>query len=420
MFTLNADPEDIRREEFQGREFLVAPVVPIRAMNLDGGYVPTDHVAKSAPAWNGTPVTLNHPRNENGQLVSANSPDVAEKTWLGHLFNNEPANNGEETQGEVWVDIENARELGGEAEQILDMMENGDPLSVSTSYFGDKLPAGEYDGEHREEVVGNLRPDHLALLPNKEGRCSVEDGCVAGPQAANEAGESQLMVATQADDPETSGEEPAGNESEDGGNGIVKAIRDGLSNATLSVERRSTNESAESDTDDTMTEREQMVNTLVEEHGFNEDSLEGMGETCLERTYNSFVEDDGQDDPAEEQTANEEDDDSEDDTVEVSANELDELIDERVEERLEANQQAQKRESIVEDIVANTDEYEADDLEETPVSVLKNIREDVTTEEQSPGANFAAQPGASADAGGSDDADDFPTLTASNRVEGDD
>jgi hypothetical protein len=199
------DAEEVRRETFQGRKFLVAPVVPIRAMNLDNGYVPKTHVAKSAPAWNGTPVTLNHPRDSDGRLVSANSPGVANKTWLGWLFNNQVINGGDATQGEIWIDEQNARGLDGEAEEIVDRLENGDPLTVSTSYFGDKLEPGTYDGKQRSDVMGNLRPDHLAILPNKEGKCSIEDGCVAGPQAAN-SNVPQLRVAV-TDDPDESGEE---------------------------------------------------------------------------------------------------------------------------------------------------------------------------------------------------------------------
>lgn len=182
----SVDGSDVRKETFKGRDFLVAPVVPIKATNLDKGYVPTREVQKSAPAWNGTPLTLNHPRNSTGDLVSANSPEVAEKTWLGHLFNNTSVNGGEKTRGEAWFDIEHARNLGGQAEKILNKIEAGEEVSVSTSYMFDRLPSGEYDGEYRQQVSGNLRPDHLAILPNKEGKCSIDQGCMVGQQAANQ------------------------------------------------------------------------------------------------------------------------------------------------------------------------------------------------------------------------------------------
>lgn len=233
LVTNELDAENIRYETFKGNDYLVAPTVPIRAMNLDKGYVPTSHVEKSAPAWNGTPLTLNHPRNEHGELVSANSPDVAEKTWLGHLFNNRAVNGGEKTMGEAWFDIEHCKNLGEQAANIIDKLESGENISVSTSYFFDRLPSGEYDGELRDEVAGNIRPDHLAILLNKSGRCSIEDGCMVG--AANDEGE--LAVAALPDDPDESDEDPMGEDnsdstvqdddpqSENEDDGIIAAIR---------------------------------------------------------------------------------------------------------------------------------------------------------------------------------------------------
>jgi len=177
------DIDTVERRELNGREHLVAPVTAMRAMNLHRGYVPEAEIAKSVSAWNGTPITLNHPHDADGNIVSANSPEVAEKTWLGHFFN---ATKEDDTlQGEIWLDIQNAKDIGGDATQILNKLEADNEVSVSTSYFGDRLEPGTYDGEYRDTVRGNIRPDHLAILPNKSGRCSVEDGCMAGAPAAN-------------------------------------------------------------------------------------------------------------------------------------------------------------------------------------------------------------------------------------------
>lgn len=195
--------EDVRRDTMNGKEYLVAPIRLIKAMRLHKGYVPKRHVKKSAPAWNGTPLTLNHPRNAEGELVSANSPDIAEKTWLGYVFNSKPTDSA--VDGEAWLDIENAKEIGGQAKLILNKLKNGETVSVSSSYFGDPLGPGEYDGEHRDKVRGNLRPDHVAVLPNKEGVCSIDEGCGVGQQVAN----SELMVGASDDSvsPETGQDE---------------------------------------------------------------------------------------------------------------------------------------------------------------------------------------------------------------------
>ena len=55
---------------------------------------------------------------------------------------------------------------------------DGDIIEVSTGYFADKLDeSGEFEGEEYDGVQINLRPDHLAILPNTIGACSVDDGC---------------------------------------------------------------------------------------------------------------------------------------------------------------------------------------------------------------------------------------------------
>ena len=51
-------------------------------------------------------------------------------------------------------------------------------LEVSTGYWHDgRQHAGSFDGEPYKEVQRSLLPDHLAILPNERGACSVEDGC---------------------------------------------------------------------------------------------------------------------------------------------------------------------------------------------------------------------------------------------------
>jgi hypothetical protein len=233
LVTNELDTSSIRYEDFRGREWLVAPVTAMRAMNLDKGYVPSHEIKKSASAWNGTPITMNHPRSETGELVSANSPDIAEKTWMGYLFNVHAANGGERLDGEAWYDIEHCKQLGGRATNVIEKLLSDEPVSVSTSYFFDRLPAGNYDDEYREKVSGNLRPDHLATLPDTKGACSIEQGC----KVAATNNEERFTVTTLPDDPdepdagpmgEDSSEETVQSSDEQSGNtddGIVTAIR---------------------------------------------------------------------------------------------------------------------------------------------------------------------------------------------------
>lgn len=173
----------VDHRERNGLDYLVAPVTAMRSMQLHKGYVPVEEIEKSQPAWNGTPLSLNHPTNSAGMVSLVSSPRIEDRYRIGTLYNTDV--DGDVLTGEAWIIPDVANGLSDDGRALVDRLERGDAVSVSTSYFGDRLPAGNYDGEYRDAVMGNLRPDHLALLPNSEGRCSIEDGCMAGAMAAN-------------------------------------------------------------------------------------------------------------------------------------------------------------------------------------------------------------------------------------------
>lgn len=407
-FTINQiDTDGIRNEEFRGRDYIVAPATLMKAMDLDRGYVPQEQVTKSAPAWNGIPVTLFHPANEHGEKVSANSPNVAEKTWLGYIFNAEPKNDGERLNGEVWVDIENAKEKGGEAEKVYNKLENNEAVSLSTAYFGDRLEPGMYDNEQKEKVIGNLRPDHLALLPGKEGKCSVEDGCMAGAPAANSQGQSLEVTGNLADDSEESDEdqeetngETMKNEQEHEaiGKALVNSIKKHLH--------------GENNMD-----RDEMIEVLTNQHGFKQESLEGMGDNCLERTYESFNSEDTQDEEPEDEepdvSANDDEPDVEpeegmdkEDIQEIVSNTMREEVGDIVDQKFAENEEEQENKQLIDQILDNSDDYDRETLEDTPKPVLKDIAE----EESKPATNFAGSVGAQESRTPDHESIDLPTV----------
>lgn len=498
------DTEGIREDSFRGNDYLVAPVTAMKAMDLDGGYVPREHVRKSVPAWNGTPVTLNHPVTADGERVSANSPKVAEKTWLGYFFNAESVNNGERLDGEVWLDVTYAEDRES-VQQIHENLRDGKAYATSTAYFGDDLGSGEYDGEFRENAVGNLKPDHLALLTNSDGRCSMDDGCMIGAPATNsemkfypyenrlseartptydgtstrswpdggpslsdylsemdedasqwnelsQEARNEIASRTLLGDPEADSTEegisypvvfPNGDLSEDAlrsahslagqadeAESSIKSVTESLLEEEFDVDMSENaepeeigEEAAESFinkvTDyfsvDTMTERDEMIEVLVNQHDFKKESLEGMGDTCLERTYESFESEEeqtpetnsGEEETPDSENEQEEPTYSEEDVEKIVEQRVNETVDEAVESALEAYRETEEREELVEKIVTNSDDYERDDLEETPVSVLENLAENV---EDSGSANWAASPGASAR---TNESDDFPAISIS-------
>lgn len=176
----------VRYEMFEGKEHLVAPVIPIVEGVLNGAFVSATEIAKFVYSWAGIPIPINHPMKQ-GEYVSANQKDILETNVVGRFLN--PKMDGPKLKGELWIDVAKATELGGEALQAMQMLQNGEQLEVSTAYFSDDVKkAGTFKGKKYSVAHTNLRPDHLALLPNAEGACNWEDGAGAPRVACKQEG----------------------------------------------------------------------------------------------------------------------------------------------------------------------------------------------------------------------------------------
>lgn len=177
-----------REAEFDGRKFLVVPVVAlvegvIQAMNAATPELVTAEEFTKAPlGWNGRPLFYGHPVNASGQPVSGNSPDILEAACVGMIFNAAIRKN--KLTMEAWVDIEKAE---AHAPELLERISNGDPIEVSVGVFTDTDDStGEYNGKRYAGAWHEIVPDHLALLRVDEvGACSRDMGC--GVRAAKGA-----------------------------------------------------------------------------------------------------------------------------------------------------------------------------------------------------------------------------------------
>lgn len=177
LATLQAAPEDIRRETRDGREFLVAPVVAVVEGVLNGELLPAQEIRAAVDGFNGVPLPVGHP-TERGQFVTANQPAILDNQVIGRFFG--ATFDEDRMTGELWVDIGKAERLGGQAEIALNKLERGEMLEVSTGYFRDvEQQSGIHNGERYRGIQRNLRPDHLALLVDQTGACSIADGCGA-------------------------------------------------------------------------------------------------------------------------------------------------------------------------------------------------------------------------------------------------
>lgn len=184
VFT-RADTSLIRRENFEGTEHLIVPLVALvegviwSSNSAHPELALATEFGKQPLAWNGRPVTLGHPM-KNGVYVSASqSPDVFEKESLGFLFNT--TLDGKKLKTEAWINLSKVEKAGEEVSKQIERLESGDTVEVSTGLFAVRENVeGKFDGETYEGVWREVLPDHLAILREGEiGACSVADGCGA-------------------------------------------------------------------------------------------------------------------------------------------------------------------------------------------------------------------------------------------------
>lgn len=167
----------VRHEDRYGKDYLVVPMVVLKQGVLNGEFVPEDEILRHFQAWNGRPVPIRHPKSGE-DYVSANSIDVLNSSVIGHFFNATYEDGA--LKGEAWIDYQKAKTLGDEAAMIVQRLESGNQFDVSTGYWRDfDASPGEYGGIAYNGIARNLRPDHIAILPDEQGACSWKDGCGA-------------------------------------------------------------------------------------------------------------------------------------------------------------------------------------------------------------------------------------------------
>ena len=168
---------NLRRETFHGRKHLVVPITLIVPGVLNGSkgplFYPPDEVSKNVAAWNGMPLVVYHP-GADGSNVTARSPGVLAKQGVGTIFN---ASSNGKLSAEAWFDEEQTRNVDP---RVLAALEKGEKIEISTGLFTDNEPA-ENDAHHEgipyTFIARNYRPDHVAILPDQRGACSLKDGC---------------------------------------------------------------------------------------------------------------------------------------------------------------------------------------------------------------------------------------------------
>jgi hypothetical protein len=174
----------VRRERWRGRDYLVAPLAMINPGVLAGSQGPllytAQDIARYAVDWEGMPLTVYHPTDPiTNRPLSAADPGVLDRQGVGLV--RRPYFNGK-LRAEGWFDEEKTRAVSPAVHRMLNA---GEPIELSTGLYTDNEPA-PVNSIHRESgrpythFARRHAPDHLAVLPDQVGACSLKDGCGVG------------------------------------------------------------------------------------------------------------------------------------------------------------------------------------------------------------------------------------------------
>lgn len=161
-----------REIESGGRTWLVVNGIPLVEGVLNGRFVPADEFGAFVNDWNDLPVVLRHPK-QNGGSARVVNPDVP---VVGRFYNSRL--DAKRLAGEYWLDKQSLKDAGTDGEIILNLISRNLPIETSTGYWSESMPeAGKFNGKDYNSTDRNIHPDHIALLSDEIGACSIKDGC---------------------------------------------------------------------------------------------------------------------------------------------------------------------------------------------------------------------------------------------------
>lgn len=199
VLTVINSASNITTETIDGREHIVVrgvvPIVDDIVMNRR--FYPAAEIKKSYNTLEHNPMPLDHPKI-NGKNVSASDPRAVNSYHVGAWFQNATHANGR-VSGDMYVDrgyAENS-EKGKRLVERLDAMAAGEsvePIHISTGLgFRSIATNGESKGKRYREIVTEMEFDHVAILLDKPGAGTPEDG--VGIFVNSDGSESDIEVA---------------------------------------------------------------------------------------------------------------------------------------------------------------------------------------------------------------------------------
>jgi hypothetical protein len=166
----------IETKQLEGRDHYVVPMVMLLEGVFAGSRGPllytADELRASVPQWNGKPVVVYHPGlyPSNG---FAGDPEVFNRQKIGTVFNTR-FDSKNRLLADAWLDVARVRAVDHRIERAIQARQM---MEVSTGLVTDNRgDAGTYNGREYHSVARSLKPDHLAVLPDRVGACSIADG----------------------------------------------------------------------------------------------------------------------------------------------------------------------------------------------------------------------------------------------------
>lgn len=161
----------LRHETLEGEEHLVIPMVMLTVGVHNGSagplYYPETELGRTPQVWNAKPITLGHPPAG----ASGCDPAIINSRKLGVCLN---TTFDGRLASEAWLNKKRCKTI---CPELLTRLEKGESVEVSTGLWTENEEvAGTWNGEAYTAVARNHKPDHLAVLLDTKGACSLADG----------------------------------------------------------------------------------------------------------------------------------------------------------------------------------------------------------------------------------------------------
>lgn len=166
---------DLKNIVRAGRDFLVFPAILAKVGVMNNKMYTKEFLDGTAKDWNGVKVSVSHPKIRGIETSVNKSPDIADMYVIGEVYN--ARFEDDKLKADIYIDKDLAIEKGYDA--LIERIENKESIDVSTGFRDATVQyfVGTHNNKSYDTILKTAKTDHLAILPNENGACSLKDGC---------------------------------------------------------------------------------------------------------------------------------------------------------------------------------------------------------------------------------------------------